>query len=490
MKIKSVGFYIVVALTVIFIIFLATGWWRQFFHQEINEEVRPRIITVLEAAASAAASNIELILWEENLNTKIPMDDAETVVAVLNKESEGGYSEEQFILYRTAGVDSQIFLTFLSYDERTRSYRRMWNVPTAASRSETVTIFSQDLIGDRNNCIIVTGMNNMNEHTITIFRRNPAAGPEQPYRKIAELQIDGSIVIQETTRSLAYQQGMTSGQSFNIAAYGHDISSANILDQIETIYSYNPLNEQYEQIRVSSIPGSQIESRRIRELLSGTPGVFEEFINDLWYYVSPQGTIDTRQYIYFDHTGREIIFYGDDAQQVFLWQSSSYTRYGLYVRSQNISINTLLRFLEIELETLDSIRLRVNEDVRLRITANTTWDGSYRRAGIINQRDTVSQLKPAADALYDSSWGRVQLESSGEYTINSGGNIRKGRYVFYNIDGNDLLEFRPEEAEANRLVYKIENAAGVMLLSRVRVGVNGIQDLLEPPITFTPVVNF
>ncbi|MCL2214885.1 MAG: pallilysin-related adhesin [Treponema sp.] len=489
MKKSLIGFYIgITVLSILLIIFLATGSWERFYSAEEDEEARTRVITVRESSAQSETAYAQQAAWEENLNTKIPLEDTETVIAVLNKESEEGFSEEQFVVYLTNNAQNPVFITFLSYDERTRGYRRMWNAPVAATRVDTITLFSQDLIGDRNNCIIITGMNSANEHTMTIFRRSPGQAANAAYAKIAELQIGGSIVIQEITRSLAYQQGITSGQSFNIAAYGHDTASANILDQIEMIYSYSFSSGRYEQTRVSRIPGSQIEQRRLAELLSGIPGVFENFIYDLWYFVSPQGTIDTEHYIYFDPVNREIIFYSDEVQQVFLWQASTYTRYGLYIRSENISINTLLRFIDIELESLDSIRLRVNEDVRLRITANTTWDGSYRRAGTANVNDAISRLLPAFDAHYDSSWGRIQFRSSGEYSINSSGNIRSGRYVFYNIENRELLELRPNDGDTkNRMVYIVENVAEVMILSRVRVGTNGIQDLLEPPVTLTPV---
>lgn len=491
MKKGLLGFSIgVLAVSILLIIFLATGLWKQFLNTEEDEEIIKRIITPRDTGFSAVAEQTDQIAWEGNLNTMIPLQEGEVIIAVLNKESELGFSEEQFVVYHRAGDTGPVHILFLSYDENTRTYRRMWDLPTAATRPETISLFSQDLIGDRNNCIVLTGMNDQNEHTMTIFRRTPGQSRQYAYRKIAELQIAGSIVIQETVRSLAYQQGIARGQSFNIASYGHDPSSDNMLDQIERIYSFNPASQQYEQIRVSYIPGSQIEQRRLRELLSGVPGVFENFIHDLWYYVSPQGTIDTRQFLYFDPSRREIIFFGDDSQQVFRWQTSTPTRYGLYIRSQNMSISTLLRFIDIELEALDRIRLRVNEDVRLRITANTTWDGSYRRAGSPNMPRQISPIRPFIDSQYDSSWGRLAFNENGEYTINSAGNVRKGRYVFFDINGNELLEMRPENGETaleNRMVYRIENTAGVRILSRVRLGTNGIQDLLEPPITLTPV---
>jgi len=484
-----VGFSIGVAsLSVLLIIFLATGLWKLIFYPKTGEAVGARIITPLEAGAFPGAGQAGQRSLSENLGTKIPLKEGEIVIAVLNKESEEGLAEEQFALYRnssdTAGT---VYITFFSFDEASRAYKRMWDTATAAVRPETISLYSQDLIGDRNNCIVVTGMNARNEHTMTVFRHSPAVKPEEAYRKIAELQISGSIVIQEAGRTMAYQQGLARGQSYNIASYGPDNSSGNILDQIETVYSFNSSSEQYEQTRVSRIPGSQVEQRRLRELLSGVPGVFENFINDLWYYVSPLGTVDSRQYIYFD-PGREVIFYSDEAQQVYQWQNSTPTRYGLYITSQNVSISTLRRRIDIELESLDRIKLRVSDDIRLRITVNESWDGSYRRAGAGGSKEPVTQISPAIDALYDSSLGRMQFNSSGEYSINSSGNVRKGRYVFYKINNNDLLELRPEGSEnAVRMVYKIEAVGGSLILSRVRVGSSGIQDMLEPPITLTLV---
>jgi len=481
---------IIASLSVLLIIFLASGLYSRLTHKESDEETKTKIVTPRETTSLSSSEQTGWLIREENLSLKMSLEDNETVLAVLNRQSEIHQMEEQFVVYRTNNAASPVFVTFLGYDQVQRGYRRMWNAPAAATRNETISLFSQDLIGDRNNCIIVTGMNAKNEHTMTIFRHNPEQPADAEYKKIAELQIAGSIIIQEAGRSLAYQQGITRGQSHTIASYGHDSASLNMLDQIETIYAYNALNEQYEQINVSRIPGSQIEQRRLRELLSGAQGVFENFVSGLWYYVTPQGTIDTMQYLYFNPAGKEIIFYGDEAQQVFRWQTSNPTRFGLFIRSQNISISTLLRSIDIELESLDSIKLRVIEDVRLRITANTTWDGSYRRAGAANFKETVSQVHPTIDAIFDSSWGRIYFNNSGEYTITSSVNTRKGRYVFYKVDNNDLLELRPEgESNENRMVYKTEIAAGLMILSRVRVGTNGIQDLLEPPVTFTPVNN-
>jgi hypothetical protein len=410
---------------------------------------------------------------------------------------------------------------YIDFDETNRFYKRIWNAPTAATRPGTVSLFTQDLIGDRSVCFILTGMNGLGEHTMTIFRKNSRqasgtapnpSGGDQPFTRIAELRIDGSISIQETERPQAYHLGIARGQSFTITAYGHDYRSSNILDQREITYAYNPGSGLYEQSKIARIPGSQIEQRRLRELLSGAPGVFESFINDLWYYVGPEGTLDNRQYIYFDPPNRELIFFGDEAQQVFSWQNASPTRYGLYISSQNISVSTLRRFLDIELQSLDSIRIKVFEDVRLKIGVNASWDGVYRRAGVVEQKqDRPSEkIDSYIDAVYDSSLGRIRFSGDGVYEISAGGITKKGKYAFFIINGQELLELRPENgglragesagtgsepgAPRIREIYRVEAAAPEegknpgprnFSLSRVRLGARGIQDLHETAIALS-----
>jgi hypothetical protein len=239
-------------------------------------------------------------------------------------------------------------------------------------------------------------MNGVGEHTLSVFRKNPAdaaGGPsgadEAFFVKIVEIQIEGAIFVRETDRTQAYQMGMANGASFPIVAYGRDAQSSNILDQIEIIYTYDSATNRYEQSKLTRIPGKQIEEQRMREILSGGTKSFENFLTGLWYYVAPGGIVDNRQYIYFDPQSREVIFYVDETQQVFTWQHSGATRSGLYMASQNISVQTLRRSLDIALESLESIRVKVFEDVRLKsapIRAGTALTGRPGPSRRLNPR--------------------------------------------------------------------------------------------------------
>jgi hypothetical protein len=107
------------------------------------------------------------------------------------------------------------------------------------------------------------------------------------------------------------------------------------------------------------------------------------------------------------------------------------------------------------------------------------------------------------DALYDSPMGKLRFFQDGVYELNSGGIVKKGRYAFFLIGSQEMLELRPDQsslprpengAPAARAIYRVEAAPPdeedqeprkTLSLSRVRLGTMGIQDLHEPVISLT-----
>ena len=348
----------------------------------------------------------------------------------------------------------------------------------------------------------MNGMNGLGQHTLTIFRKNPAPAPDPDdlFIKIAELMIDGTITIRETARTPLYQSGQATGASYTISAFGRDLESSNILDQVEISYAFNEETGVFEERSMTRIPGSQVEQRRVRELL-GNPKLFEEFVTGLWYHVSPQGNIDSEQYIYFDPPSREIIFYGDETQQVFNWENSAATRYGLYVSSQNISVTTLRRSIDIELETLESIRVRVIEDVRLKFGVNTSWDGSYKKAAPPENRNPSPSIANAyIDAWYEGAMGKIHFLPDGSFELNAGNTPKHGKYAFFSFNDQKLLELRSTEPvyteyrsddALNREIYLVEGDRTEdpliknISLIRVRIGSRGMERLHERVISLT-----
>jgi len=464
-----------------------------------EQQARVIIPRILRTNSEEIDNPAEYLAYEDSMFSKVPLNDGEVLVTVLTGLFDGGPLEKQFVAYRNLlEIDSPIYLTFIDYNEASRSYERTWSAQTAATRPGTVRLSTQDLIGDNSLCVLLGGMNAQGQHTLTIFRKTSAprdaaqgAPRNEPFRKIAEFSIEGTITVKETERSLSYQRGQSEGASFTISAFGRDFASSNILDQVEITYTYNASSGVYEQTKTNRIPGSQVEQRRVREIL-GSRQAFEEFITGLWYYTTPHGEVNKNQYIYFSPSSQEIIFYGDEILQVFNWTNSVSTRYGLYIASQNISVTTLKRTMDIELESLESIRIRVQEDVRLKIGVNNTWDGSYCKAAPQVNRTAPPPINAHLDAWYDGPMGKIHFLSNGSYELTNGNNSRQGKYAFYYFSDQELLELGSENGSSSgREIYLVEGEAAngqlrkTLTLSRVRLGSNGIERLHERAITLT-----
>jgi len=231
-----------------------------------NEQGFQRTKVIIPQAMGAGGEAQRTVQSNETQALKISLKENEAVVAVLTRDFNNDSYEQQIIAYRNLqDIDSPIFITYADYDEQLQRYHRTWNASTAATKPGTLILYSEDLIGDGGICVLVSGMNSAGEQTLTVFRKINSR--DEPFSKIAEFLIEGSIAVEEA-------EAGRRGRSLSIATYGRDYSSSNIMDQIEVTYTFNQVNGLYEQSRVVKIPGSQIEQRRVRECSKSLSTVF------------------------------------------------------------------------------------------------------------------------------------------------------------------------------------------------------------------------
>lgn len=489
-------------LTLLVFLLSAIGVWRlivsarnvELAQSEGAEQRHTRIIMPEKPALETADENMvsDTIL--------VPLNVGEVLVSVLTLDFDPEIpGDEQLLLYRNTKANGPLYLSYMA--QHGDAYQRLWTKETAITRPWTAALDTKDLIGDHSLSVLLSGMNDHGEHILTVFKHTRGV---EPFVPIAELQTRGSITIQETTRNQAYQRGTARGASFPLLVYenlnpANSPDSVNLpdsmnpQDQVEKVYTYNSIQERYEQSELIQILGSQVEQRAIQTVLNGGSRSFEAFIEGLWYFVDSNGAVDTRQYIYFDPLGRELVFYGDEAQQVFTWQSSSMTRSGLSIAGQNISVTTLGRSVDIELSSTSTKRIKVTvvEDVNLKIGSDKIWDGFYEKISDVATAGSFNTSVSYIEAEYNGSMGKLHFSSSGSYELSSSNIGRMGKYVFFDFNGETLLEFRSNDG--GRELYLVEHGETLtengmweaLILTPVRIGVRGIQRLRETPISLT-----
>ncbi|MFQ3547286.1 MAG: pallilysin-related adhesin [Termitinemataceae bacterium] len=491
MKHKHINFAVPVVfiLTLGIIIYFYFNQTR-FIHPEKTFQRQVKIITPQKVETTATSlDRVSEQLANEDLNqSKIALAADERPVSIVTQNLDTDPQDEQFLVYqKSSNQGSALFFAYIDFDTELGLYKKVWETPLIVTKPYTIRLFVKDLLGDRSTCAVIEGLNDGGEQTLSAFRLIPGT---QSLVKIAELKIDGSISINEGDRGQAYQLGLASGTAATLSTVTRDPESANLLDQIEIKYAYNAQTHSYERVGTARIPGSYIEQRQLKELFDGTGEKFEKFLHGLWFYTGSQG--QTKQFIYFDTIKREIIFFEDNIQQIYRWQTSTPTRYGIYISSQNISVSTLRRILDVSLESRNSVIIRMFEDVRLKIGITGLWDGSYQKVSSQSQdlaAAPTNQTYPSwIEARYEGSTGTWQFNADGTFSRVQGTVSATGNYFFYVQQGVKLLELRIQnQTSQQREVYMVKQTikpAGttpqqLMELTKVRLTVNGIEPLNE-----------
>lgn len=471
--------------------------------RDANTSPQTRIITPRSnpvASRLDKSESIEQEIRDESSQSKIALAEGEILISVITQDFDGDMLDEQLLALRMQDKeDRPIYLAWVAWDASVGGYRRIFEIDTSVTHPRTFSFNSRDLIGDRSVCIVCTGLNSDGQQTMTVFHQPISLSNESTpttLKKIADIQTDGSVVVLERERSQAYQTGLSKGEAFQLASYDRDTASSNMLDQIETRYSWNPLTGVYDRSGTAKIPGIQIEQRRVREILDGTAERFERFLSGLWYYVSGTET-DEKRFLYFDPQNREIIFYIDNTQEVYSWRSSNSTRYGLYITTYNTSLSTLRRVVDIELFSADTIRMKVFEDVNLKISFRGRLDGTYRKSTgspPLLQRPNTPVREIPVEGLWEGTRGSIKLSNDAAYTLLLDGIESSGRWTLYTLDTHKILELRQNipdtQAPKTYLVEftttREESSTNTteLHLSAIKTGVRGIEQLHESDLVF------
>jgi hypothetical protein len=126
----------------------------------------------------------------------------------------------------------------------------------------------------------------------------------------------------------------------------------------------------------------------------------------------------------------------------------------------------------------------------MKIEVTALWDGTYHKAPLLRETRDRTAAAPQVDAFiqeeYESSLGRVSFNMNGEYRIETGGTARMGKYAFFLLGDETLLELRPKNPSGTehipREVYVVAKDGSGMVLSRARIGTQRIERYREAPI--------
>jgi len=371
------------------------------FKENKEAEVGTRkIVPEVADESSPGAENGNGVTAETlELTPKVPLDDTEKLIRVINTNLDLDTNDEQILVLRQKeDPQAPMKIAVIDYDPIRATYSRTWESLTNATNLRLLDISLKDVVGDHNLEIVCRGMNDLGELTLDLFRKTPSpTGLGLYFTEILRIVADGSIEIDEVERSEGYRLGQKNGPSFVIYAYSGDAESENILDKVKRTYYWQYQQNRYVLTSKEQLPGAVIEEKQLEELFSD-PSVeaFEAFLAGPWYLA---GTDGQEEILLFLPEQRRISVYSGDVQEVYTWQASFRSLSNrLLAFGANESIESIVRRFNIEVVSLNTIDIS--------ILGSEQWDRSFGRYFKLSeelQQDLLSKDRNRIDA------GKIQL---------------------------------------------------------------------------------
>ncbi|MBA7545387.1 hypothetical protein ES705_37754 [subsurface metagenome] len=230
------------------------------------------------------------------------------------------------------------------------------------------------MVGDHSLEIICRGIDSTGRLSLDVFRKTPSpSGMGLYFAPICQIVADGSIEIEEIERSEGYQLGQKNGPSFPIFAYVKDMESKNILDLVKHSYYWQYKKNKYILTSKEKIAGEAVEEKQLAELFeSKSVESFEEYLAGPWYLSGTENG-QSEELILFNPAEKSISIFSEDVQEIYIWKDSlRYLTNRLLIYTENESINTLKKKIDVEAKTINTIEVIIR--------GSELWDsfkGSY-----------------------------------------------------------------------------------------------------------------
>ncbi len=496
---RSVLIVFIAALTGLFI-------WLAFSRSDLSflPETRKSVRTIVPIVKNTIPVNVlpaedATVYDESKTQPLIVLDSDETFLQAITVDLNKDNVADQICAVKKIS-EPNIYLIPGIQNPLTGEYTRITGIRTGITQSRTLLFYAMDIIGDRTNALIYSGMTADNIQLLAVYLPVSNKDGKISFTAVADLRSDGPITIQEIKRSDAYNLGLTSGDSYPIYTYNSDPDSPQTLDQIERIYRWDRTVKRYEQVSESRIAGKKIETQLVRQLQNGDLSTFENFLTGLWYMPESSSTKDTK-YIFFNMNEKEIIFHNGSTEELYLRESGAPRRYGAYLTTRNQSIPSIRRLIDIELTGIDEIRIKILEDVKLKIGVASDWDGVYKKMANntvlpkTEAEQSIVQLKAMLSSStkeWSSPDGQKFQINNTRYTLTGSGGSESGLFMIMTVKDKPILQFRPDQPKSKSVFYlasteKRAVSTGeqqILTLTEVTVSIEAVNLAGSPPVVF------
>ena len=434
---------------------LAFVHFRQPFSVAEPDISRSRVVVpTIDSGADVTETETDSASDDYVQESFITLASGETLITTVTLDIDGDGYEDQVSAIKTASGPYLSLLVGL-YNPQTNAYERRANIATQVSQGRTFSFMGLDLTGDHKIALVYQGFLENGNSVLQAFLLQNENG-RFSLKPIASLEGDGTIFIQQEDRFESYARSQARGTSFPIWVYTSDSEKPNSTDQIQTRYEWNATSGRYEMAEQIRVTGSTIAEKELSRIQDGTVETFAGFLDGLWY--KTETNTSSQRHLFFDKDSNQIIFFVENNEEVYDWQGSTLRRNGMYISSTNLEIVNLQRRIDISLRSVDEIRVRIQDDVRMPVSESSLWDGNYKKLkfSALRSQNQESASQKFIEILKANKWkssdGSIVSFTNGRYTVDG---VLSDTGGFAGIDsaGEVFVQFR-SDATRDKIFFK------------------------------------
>lgn len=435
---------------------------KRYIYEE--EETVVSSSVVVPKSNSESQSTVKDVSLDDDdsaLISLIPLHGNETLLSIVSMDFDGDGFDDQVNAVKT--MDSPYITLIVGlYNQKTNTYERKAELNTEIVQVQTFSYTGIDLNGEHRTALVYQGFA---ENGDSILKAYFISNWNDRFslRKIADLRGDGTIFIQQVDRYDAYERSKANGTSFPIWVYTTDTENEKSADQLQIQYEWSGEENKYVKTKTIRVAGSRIAAKELAKIQDGTVGTFANFLEGLWYRNESDGS--GVRYLFFNYGSKEIIFFKDDTEEVYKWAHSNIRRNGIYLSTINQEIENLKRRVDISLKSTEEIHVRIQDDVRMRISEGTVWDGDYKKtnqnlykAQLVSKNYSNEYIKDMEKVKsWKTSEGYTAKFANGKYSVVGENVLDEGFYSVSTGREDNMIQFRSTVSENSFLsgVYKI-----------------------------------
>lgn len=413
-----------------------------------QETIRAKVVipaTTNQVEQSEDTESYSSVEFENTSLVQLNLD--ETLITTLSVDINSDTFEDQIIAVKKANKPNIVLIIGL-YNSKTSEYQRFTEIQTSIFQVKTFSLMTMDLAGNHTNTLVCTGFSSNNDSILQAY--NPKTERNRfSIVKIIDLKTDGTIFIQQAQRNDNYSIYNMNAECFPIIMYStEETPEGTDFEQVQTTYEWNKKTEVYEPTATTRLSSKKIAAKELARILDGTVSTFTNFLDGLWYRTNTTGQ---QRYIFFDPKSEEIIFFDQAIQEVYDWLNNTLRKNGVYISASNKSISNLVRYFDIALVSVDEIRVRVRDDVRMIIGTDTLWDGVYKKT---SQKMNSVQSKTTATNIIktmEEGAGKWNFQDNsvvftdGVFSLSNKDKKESGVYTHTTLFNTDLIQFRADQ---------------------------------------------